>query len=63
MEQQILIVQIISFLVSVGVIYGSFSTRIKTLEKDINDHKDIKERLAKIEVAQKIIIDNFIQNK
>ena len=60
---QTLVIQIISFLVTAGVLYGSFNARVKAIERQLDDQKDIKERLARIEESQKIIIDNFIKNK
>jgi len=58
---QVLITQIISFLISVGFIWGSFNNRIKNLEKKNNDDKDIKERLTRIEEQTKILLDHFIK--
>jgi len=58
---QVLITQVISFLISVGFIWGSFNNRIKTLEKKNNDDKDIKERLTRIEEQTKILLDHFIK--
>jgi len=56
-----LITQIISFLISVGFIWGSFNTRIKNLERKNQDDKDIKERLTRIEEQTKILLDHFIK--
>jgi archaellum component FlaF (FlaF/FlaG flagellin family) len=56
-----LIAQIISFLISIGFIYGSFNNRIKNLEKKNQDDKDIKERLTRIEEQTKILLDHFIK--
>ena len=58
---QMLIAQIISFLISIGFIYGSFNNRIKNLEKKNQDDKDIKERLTRIEEQTKILLDHFIK--
>jgi archaellum component FlaF (FlaF/FlaG flagellin family) len=58
---QMLIVQIVSFLISIGFIYGSFNNRIKNLEKKNQDDKDIKERLTRIEEQTKILLDHFIK--
>jgi len=57
----IIVVQLCSFLISIGVIYGSFNTRIKSLERQLSDHKDIKERLARIEEQTKMLLDYFIK--
>jgi len=58
---QILIAQIVSFLISIGFIYGSFNNRIRNLEKKNQDDKDIKERLTRIEEQTKILLDHFIK--
>jgi hypothetical protein len=58
---QMLITQIISFLISVGFIWGSFNNRIKNLERKNQDDKDIKERLTRIEEQTKILLDHFIK--
>jgi hypothetical protein len=58
---QVLITQIISFLISVGFIWGSFNNRIKNLERKNQDDKDIKERLTRIEEQTKILLDHFIK--
>lgn len=58
---QVLITQIISFLISIGFIWGSFNNRIKNLERKNQDDKDIKERLTRIEEQTKILLDHFIK--
>lgn len=58
---QMIITQIISFLISVGFIWGSFNNRIKNLERKNQDDKDIKERLTRIEEQTKILLDHFIK--
>ena len=58
---QVIITQIISFLISVGFIWGSFNNRIKNLERKNQDDKDIKERLTRIEEQTKILLDHFIK--
>ena len=60
---EVLVIQVVSFLFSVGVIYGTFNTRIKQLEAQINDHKDLKERLARIEEQIKMLLDYFVKIK
>jgi len=57
-----LITQVISFLISVGFIWGSFNNRIKNLERKNQDDKDIKERLTRIEEQTKILLDHIIKN-
>jgi hypothetical protein len=58
---QVIVTQIVSFLVSIGFIWGSFNNRIKNLEKKNQDDKDIKERLTRIEEQTKILLDHFIK--
>lgn len=58
---QVIITQVVSFLISVGFIWGSFNNRIKNLEKKNQDDKDIKERLTRIEEQTKILLDHFIK--
>jgi len=56
-----LITQVISFLISVGFIWGSFNNRIKQLENKNKEDSDIKERLTRIEEQTKILLDHFIK--
>ncbi len=58
---QVIVAQVISFLLSVGFIWGSFNNRIKQLENKNLDDKDIKERLTRIEEQTKILLDHFIK--
>jgi len=58
---QVIITQVISFLISIGFIWGSFNNRIKNLERKNQDDKDIKERLTRIEEQTKILLDHFIK--
>ncbi len=58
---QVIITQVISFLISLGFIWGSFNNRIKNLERKNQDDKDIKERLTRIEEQTKILLDHFIK--
>jgi hypothetical protein len=57
----VIITQVISFLISIGFIWGSFNNRIKNLERKNQDDKDIKERLTRIEEQTKILLDHFIK--
>jgi hypothetical protein len=43
--------------------YGAFNSRLKQIEKTLNESKDTNERLARIEEQTKIIINHFINNK
>jgi hypothetical protein len=57
MDQINIIVQALSFIFGIGIIYGSFNTRIKSIEKQLDDHKNIAERLARIEEQIKMIFE------
>lgn len=50
------ILEIVLCILSVGVAYGSVSNRIKTIEKRQDEHKNIGERLAKIETSLEILL-------
>jgi hypothetical protein len=58
---QVIVAQVISFLISVGFIWGSFNNRIKQLENKNKEDSDIKERLTRIEEQTKILLDHFIK--
>ena len=53
------IIPVISFIFCSGVIYGSLNSRIRQIETQIHEGKDIAQRLAKIEVQMEIIIKNL----
>ena len=53
------LIPVISFIFCSGVIYGSLSSRIKQIETQVHEGRDIAERLAKIEVQMEIIIKNL----
>jgi len=63
MEQLNIIVQALSFIFGIGIIYGSFNTRIKSIEKQLDDHKNIGERLARIEEQIKMIFEILKEKK
>ena len=58
-----IIIQGISFIFVSGIMYGAFNSRLKQIEKTLNESKDTNERLARIEEQTKIIINHFINNK
>jgi len=58
MEQTTLI-QLISFIFGIGLVWGSLNTRIKQLERDLHNQKDIAERLTRIEEQVKYISENI----
>jgi hypothetical protein len=51
-----ILINLITFVFSVGIIYGSFNTRIKAIEKQIDNQKETGERLARIEEQIKQLI-------
>lgn len=63
MEQMTLVIvtQVISFVFGIGLIYGTTNTRLKSIEKELNTHKDTIERLTRIEEQTKMLIDHFIK--
>ena len=58
-----IVVQALSFILAIGIIYGSFNARLKTIEKQLNEHRDISERLARIEEQTKLLLDHFLKTK
>ena len=63
MDQINIIVQALSFIFGIGIIYGTFNTRIKAVEKQLDDHKNIGERLARIEEQIKMIFEILKEKK
>jgi len=63
MDTLTIVLNAFSFILGIGIIYGSFNARIKQLEKLMNDNKDMGERLARIEEQNKIILDTIIKIK
>ena len=53
------LVQIVSFIFGIGLVWGSLNTRIKQLERDLHNQKDIAERLTRIEEQVKYISENI----
>ena len=49
--------QIISTVLPVAVFYGAFIQRIKTLEKQMQEHSGIIERLASVEAKLDFLIN------
>jgi len=56
MDKISILINLITFVFSVGIIYGSFNTRIKAIEKQIDTQKETGERLARIEEQIKQLI-------
>ena len=59
MNELSIVLNAFSFILGIGIIYGSFNARIKAVEKIINDSKDNGERLARIEEQNKIILQKL----
>ena len=55
------IITIFSIIFSFGAIYGMFNARIKNVEKSINDHHNLNERLTRIEEKTNLLINHFIK--
>jgi len=55
------ILQIIGFILPIGIFYGATNQRIKALEKHIDTISNLSDRLARIEEKTNIIIS--LQNK
>jgi len=53
--------QLIGFILPVGIFYGATNQRIKALEKHIDTISNLSDRLARIEEKTNIIIS--LQNK
>ena len=62
MDQISLILQAISFVFGIGIIYGSFNSRLKSIERELNEYREVGERLARIEEQIKMIFD-VLKNK
>ena len=56
---QTTLIQLISFIFGIGLVWGSLNTRIKQLERDLHNQKDIAERLTRIEEQVKYISENI----
>ena len=61
MESLTIVLNVFSFVLGIGIIYGSFNARLKQLERLMNDNKDLGERLARIEEQNSIILSTLIK--
>lgn len=61
MESLTIILNVFSFVMGIGIIYGSFNARLKQLERLMQDNKDMGERLARIEEQNSIILNTLIK--
>lgn len=60
-SQIAMILQIVSFIFGLGLVYGTTNSRLKNIEKELHAKRDISDRLARIEEQTKILIDHFIK--
>lgn len=51
-----IIINAITFIFGIGIIYGGFNARIKVIEQTLRDQRDIGERLARIEEQTKLLL-------
>jgi uncharacterized protein YneF (UPF0154 family) len=54
------IIEVIGFIFTMGLTYGAFNSRLKNIEKQLHEQKNINERLARIEEQNKLLIEYFI---
>lgn len=50
-------------IISIGFIYGSFSQRIKSLEKDVNSQRVHNDTIVEVKTKLDLIINHFLNNK
>ena len=56
-----MIIEVISFIFGLGLVYGTVNARLKSIEKELHQKRDISERLTRIEEQTKLLIDHFIK--
>ena len=52
-------IQIVAYAVSVGCLYGALSTRLKVLEKKVDIHNHLVERMYKVEAELRRMEDKM----
>lgn len=52
-------IQVISFIFGIGLVWGSLNTRIKQLERELHNNRDLAERLTRIEEKVFYIAENI----
>jgi len=52
-----ILIQFISLILPVGIFYGATQQRIKQIEKQLQDHKPLIERLASVEAKLDFLIN------
>ena len=55
---QATILQLISSILAIGIVYGSLNTRLKQLERELHNNRDLAERLTRIEEKVLYIAEN-----
>lgn len=63
MQELTIVLNVFSFVLGIGIIYGSFNARLKQLERLMNDNKDMGERLARIEEQNSIILKTLMNKQ
>jgi hypothetical protein len=58
-----IILNAFSFILGIGIIYGSFNARLKQIERLMHDNKDMGERLARIEEQNSIILKTLMNKQ
>jgi hypothetical protein len=48
-------IQIVAYAVSLGCLYGALTTRLKVLEKKVDIHNHLVERMYKVEAKLKVM--------
>ena len=56
---QAAIIQLVSFIFGIGLVWGSLNARIKQLEREIDNNRDLSERLTRIEEKVFYIAENI----
>lgn len=59
MDKLTIVLNAFSFIMGIGIIYGSFNARLKAIERLTDSNKDMGERLARIEEQNKIILSKL----
>lgn len=52
-----LLIQLVAYGVSIGVIYGTVKTRLNYIEKKLDKHNNVVERVYKLEQDQAVIME------
>lgn len=52
-----LLIQLVVYGVSIGVIYGTVKTRLNYIEKKLDKHNNVVERVYKLEQDQAVIME------